>query len=623
MLKNFGVGPQLILAFIFVSVVSISIQLAITSRSVSRSSTESALELLDEIGANYSGELNSFFERGFQVAADGKAVLYAARQYALESQTSPNRDMVISSFKALAAENPWQIGLWSAWEANAFDGLDAQFVNKPGHDQSGRLVFAVNPNSQGQIELSPLVGYNSDIEGAYYQLARKTGRPVILEPYEYEITGRKMLLTTMTIPYAEKGQVIGSAGVDISLEQITKMISSIKPMDEGQAILISPGGMIVAHSDPALVGRAFADTPRGRLVGADVDQIQSGGGHIVKVIKDGWISGQEDAAASIYAFSPGQSGGNWAFISLVPMSRVLVTSKTLVNDGLLVGAGVLALSIIIGLLAVKLIVGGLTRRIMNVVMDLDDISNGINSESREISDSSHNISAGAENQAASLEETAAALEEISSMTKKTLENSQNADNGAKETKSLVEGGVEDMRSMNMAMAEIEDSASKINNIIKAIEEIAFQTNLLALNASVEAARAGEAGAGFAVVADEVRNLAIRSAESVNNTKSLIDLTISRVKNGSKVAERLDASFSKIESSSKNIEELVAEIFEAASSQDVGIDQVNQAVVVLNNITNENVNAVSALANAATQLSGETDKMAQVVELLLATVGGKR
>lgn len=622
MLKKFGVGPQLVLAFIFVSAISISIQLAITSRSVSKSSTESALELLDEIGANYSGELDSFLERGFQVAADGKAVLSAAKEYAQENKTVPNREMVIASFKALTAENPWVVGLWSAWESNAFDGLDAEFVNKPGHDQTGRLVFAVNPD-KGKIELSPLVGYNSADDGAYYQLARKTGRPVILEPYEYEITGQKMLLTTITIPFVEKGQVVGSSGVDISLAEITRMMAATKPMEVGQVILISPGGMIVGHSDTSLVGRVFADTPRGKLVGPDVAQVQSKGGHVVKVIPGGWISGEEDAAASIYTFSPGETGGNWAFISLVPMSRVLQNSKALINSGLTVGAGVLVLAIIIGLLAVKLIVGGLTRRIMTVVMDLDDISNGINSGSREISDSSHNISAGAENQAASLEETAAALEEISSMTKKTLENSQNADQGAKETKALVESGVDDMRAMNLAMAEIEDSASKINNIIKVIEEIAFQTNLLALNASVEAARAGEAGAGFAVVADEVRNLAIRSAESVNNTKSLIDLTISRVKNGSKVAERLDGSFSKIENSSKSIEAQVAEIFEAASSQDIGIDQVNQAVGVLNNITNENVNAVSSLANAATQLSGETDKMAQVVELLLATVGGKR
>ena len=188
---------------------------------------------------------------------------------------------------------------------------------------------------------------------------------------------------------------------------------------------------------------------------------------------------------------------------------------------------------------------------------------------------------------------------------------------------MVATGSQDMKAMDQAMEDIEDSASKIGNIIKAIEEIAFQTNLLALNASVEAARAGEAGAGFAVVADEVRNLAIRSADSVKNTKSLIDATIARVRNGSQVTGRLHSSIEKIEKSTQTIEALVAEINEAAASQDIGIDQVNQAVGVLNNVTNENVNSVSALAQATSELSGETDKMAQVVELLLETVGGKR
>lgn len=303
------------------------------------------------------------------------------------------------------------------------------------------------------------------------------------------------------------------------------------------------------------------------------------------------------------------------------MSRVLETSQALVNKGLMFGAGVLALSIIIGLLAVKLIVGGLTRRIMNVVMDLDDISHGINNGSREISDSSHNISAGAENQAASLEETAAALEEISSMTKKTLENSHDADQGAKETKNLVESGVEDMKAMNLAMAEIEDSASKINNIIKAIEEIAFQTNLLALNASVEAARAGEAGAGFAVVADEVRNLAIRSADAAKNTADLIASTIANISSGSEMVNATAENFKTVESHSNKVAELLAKVSEASKEQSQGIGQITTAMTEMDKVTQSNAASAEESASAAGQLSLQAGTLLEAVDGLDALVYG--
>ena len=621
-MKRFGVGTQLILAFILVSVLSISVQLFISSRSVSKTSTQAALDLLTEMGASYSSSFQNIFDRGFRLAVDEKAFLQALKKNAAQNGTLPDRGLAAQGLKAMAVENLWSIGLWTAWEPNAFDGRDADYVNQPGHDQTGRLVFSVNLDDKGEMEVHPLLGYDQSGDGDYYQLALQNKRQIMLEPYEYDFSGKRVLVTTMTEPIIENGRVVGAAGVDLSLDEISRMMSAIRPMEVGQAILLSPGGIIVGHSDPSLVGKKFASTPRGRLLGEELSRLRNGGDHVVKVIEAGWGQGEQDAAAAIYTFSPGGTDRNWAFISLVPMSRVLENSQALIQSGLVSGAGVLVLAIIIGLLAVKLIVGGLTSRIMNVVMDLDDISNVINRESKDISDSSHSISAGAENQAASLEETSAALEEISSMTKKTLENVRTADQGAKATKQMVETGGREMQDMDQAMAEIDDSASKINNIIKVIEEIAFQTNLLALNASVEAARAGEAGAGFAVVADEVRNLAIRSAESVSSTKSLIDLTIARVKNGNQVASRLYASFHNIEKSSGEIESLVAEINEAASSQDVGIDQVNQAVGVLNSITNENVHSVSTLANAASDLSGETDKMARVVELLLATVGGK-
>jgi hypothetical protein len=110
-------------------------------------------------------------------------------------------------------------------------------------------------------------------------------------------------------------------------------------------------------------------------------------------------------------------------------------------------------------------------------------------------------------------EQASSLEEMSSMTRQSADNANQAKVMMAETKQIVEKVDTHMNRMAGAIAEITRTSEETGKIIKTIDEIAFQTNLLALNAAVEAARAGEAGAGFTVVADEVRNLALRAAEA--------------------------------------------------------------------------------------------------------------
>ena len=622
MLSKLSVGTQLVLAFVLVTVLSIGILLAMTSRFMADSSTEESLTLLSEISAKYSSEFQNFFKSGLALAVDGRAAIAAVGEVSRSQGQSPDRLAAAAHLKALLKENPWAVGLWTAWEANAFDGRDAEFAGTGGHDATGRLIpylFA----SDGALHQEPLADYDRDGPGDYYQVPLKTGREAVLEPFTYEMGGKTVLLTTMSVPVIKNGRTVGAVGTDVSLEYIASLTASIKPMGVGQVILISPGDQITGHSDPKLIGRPFAQTPRGRLLAAEIDQAQETGRPLVKVIEGGWIGGQEDAAASIYPFSPTENGPRWVFMALAPMSKVLEKSQALTWAGLKIGGLVLVLAVIIGLLAVKFVVGGLTRRILAVVRELEEISSEVNADARTVSNSSREIAAGAENQSASLEESAAALEEIASMATATADNAESAADESTQTSHLVAEGSADMKAMEEAMAEISDSADKIGQIIKTIEEIAFQTNLLALNASVEAARAGEAGAGFAVVADEVRNLAIRSADSVGNTKSLIEGTYRRVKRGSDIAVKLEESFNRIEAGFNHIGGLVSEINSAAKSQDSGINQVSDSVQVIEKITNQNTHAVNQLAEAAEKLTDQVDSMGEVIGHLLATVGGHR
>ena len=165
------------------------------------------------------------------------------------------------------------------------------------------------------------------------------------------------------------------------------------------------------------------------------------------------------------------------------------------------------------------------------------------------------------------------------------------------------------------MGGINDALSKkIADIIGVIDEIAFQTNLLALNAAVEAARAGEQGRGFAVVATEVRNLAGRSATAAKEIKALIQDSVREGGRGHPARRRSRAStLEEIVSAVKKVTDIVAEIAAASREQSAGIEQVNKAVMQMDEITQQN----AALVEEASAASQAIAEQAQALNALIA------
>ena len=159
------------------------------------------------------------------------------------------------------------------------------------------------------------------------------------------------------------------------------------------------------------------------------------------------------------------------------------------------------------------------------------------------------------------------------------------------------------------MADINDASRKIADIIGVIDEIAFQTNLLALNAAVEAARAGEQGRGFAVVASEVRSLAGRSATAAKEIKDLIQDSVRKVQDGSLLVTQSGQTLEQIVSSVKKVSDIVAEIAAASREQSSGIEQVNRAVMQMDELTQQNA-ALVEQATAASQAHGRPGARAQ-------------
>jgi methyl-accepting chemotaxis protein len=172
------------------------------------------------------------------------------------------------------------------------------------------------------------------------------------------------------------------------------------------------------------------------------------------------------------------------------------------------------------------------------------------------------------------------------------------------------------------MSEIHLSSRKIADIVSVIDGIAFQTNILALNAAVEAARAGEQGRGFAVVAAEVRSLAQRSADSAKEIKQLIFNSVERVENGSKLVAQAGATMEEVVTAVKHVSELMAGIAEASTQQSSGIQEINQTITVMEQVTQQNAALVEEATASAEQLRRLAENLVTAVSVFKIPQGGR-
>jgi methyl-accepting chemotaxis protein len=684
-------------------IVALVVGLAATTYLISVKSAQTTEQLSVQSGKELGAGVAAGVQRDINVALRVTETMRDAF-VGLYGKGIKDRETYLALLESAVKSNQQYVAVWTAWEPDAFDGKDKEFVNADGkatfpdakaYDATGRFVPYVF-SKDGGFDVTPLTDYDKPGAGDYYLLAQKSGKQQIIEPYPYVVGDKTVIMTSLVTPIIVDGKVLGVVGLDLDLAAIQNRLAEIKPYETGAVSLISAQGNWAAYADlKQLMKPIEAQEPE---LAKTKDSIAKGQ---VFDLRDFSDTRKLDLLRVFEPVEVGQTGTPWSVMVDLPEDRIMrpshdLTVYTVVASAILV----IALSVIIFILmrlqvakplhsltsTIGLLANGDTSvdvpsmerkdelgimaRAINVFREklvevdqlrhqraetekaaalerkqmMQDLANGFEQSVKGIvdavSEAAVHLQSNAQTMAGVAEDSthqagavaAAANEASASVTTVATAAEELSASIAEITRQMTESAtstrqaVTEVGRMGGTIESLTGAADKIGGIVQIINEIASQTNLLALNATIEAARAGDAGKGFAVVASEVKTLATQTARATDEIASQIDSMQSITRDAVSTVGMIRTTIDRVNEIANAIAAAVEE--QSAATREIS-NNAQQAATGTNEV-NSNISGVSTAAqqageastmvlSAATQLSGEADKLRTEVDTFIARI----
>jgi methyl-accepting chemotaxis protein len=618
-----SLATKLLVALCSVISIALGILVLVVSQQSSRVAEEQANQLVTQMAERHAHVVNSELDAALIPIRTLAQTLASQKVAGLA-----DRRLADTALREVAEANPKVLGIWTTWEPNAFDGLDAKYVNTPGSDATGRYISNWSRGS-GHIALEPNVDYEKEGTGDYYLLARKTRRETIVNPYLYPVGGKPTLITSITVPILLDGKFVGTVGADISLEQIQKQVSEITAFEKGYALLVSNNGTLVTHPSQERRAKQLGDSAAESLVKTALSSDTALSGRVHSEVLGA------DAIEVVVPIRVGKTVTPWALAVFAPLDEVLAPARELREFTMLLGA--LALLALGG--AVLLVIRRITRpletissvatriahgdltgrlehhsedeigvladafrsmrdRLAQVIGDVRDGAMALSSAAAQLSQTSQSLSSRATEQAATFEEMTSNLQTMNESIVKNADSSRRVE-------ALAAKGAGDAEKSCQAVDATVEAMKQIASHISIVDEIAYQTNLLALNAAIEAARAGENGKSFAVVASHVRKLAEGSRTAAKRISTVASDSV-------KIAEQSGHLLQALVPSIDTTSHLMKGVATTSSEQSLGVGHLNKAMLGLNDVTQQNAAAAEELSSTAEEMAAQAESLLRLV-----------
>lgn len=497
-----------------------------------------ALRELAALAGEHGNVVKSFFE----LPLNETQALANSLKPSLEGGEKVSRELLIQMITGLEQGSQAFMAAGSAWEPNAFDGKDAEYAGKPGHDKDGRFIpYSVD----GKIE--PL----QDLDDSdYYAEAKKRNRTYLTKPYWYEAAGTKVLMSTASAAMQSNGKFQGTILIDISLEGIAQKVKDLKIYTSGWGAVLSQDGTIVAEKDPSLIGKNMADTGR---VGNTAE--------LKRAMLDGnpFMDRHEvDGAMSFLYYYPIHfqlTGQTWYFVVSAPIAEVLaeVANITFLTIG--ISAAVLILSLLLIFVVVRVNVrplgalAGVAKEIADGNLNVVINDEGFGGEVRELS-------------AALKEMIASLLEHISkaeAMSADAQAQTIKAEEAMREAEIARKNAEQSKRDGMLAAAgQLEDV---VNIISAASEELSAQIEQSDRGSSEQASKVGET----ATAMEEMNSTVLEVARNASAASDASAQTRAKAEEGARVVHEAVSGIQDVQAVSLSLKDDMTKLAEQAQA----------------------------------------------------------